>query len=315
MRVLISGGTGMIGRELAVSLLADAHSVWVLTRRPGSAQMPPGAQAVGWDGHTTKGWGDLMNRIDAVVNLVGERLSVWPWTPARKARFWTSRVEGGRAISEAIEQAAHRPQVLVQASGVNYYAPRGLETMSESDPAGEDEMAQLCQDWEASTRSVESLGVRRAIARSAIVLSRVDGILPIMMLPVRLYLGGPLGDGLQGLPWIHIQDEVAALRFLLENEQGLGPFNLSAPQSVSNADFLRTLAKVMRRPYWFPVPEFALRLVLGGMSALVLADEHLRPRRLLGLGFTFKFNNLEDALRDLLTPGLVAGDRKGLIGS
>lgn len=302
MRVLISGGTGMIGSELAVSLLADGHSVWVLTRSPGSVRVPPGAQAVGWDGHTTKGWGELMNRIDAVVNLVGERLVGWPWTPARKARFWTSRVEGGRAISEAIQQASHRPQVLVQASGVNYYGPHGPESVSESDPAGEDELAQLCLVWEASTRSVESLGVRRAIVRSAIVLSGADGILPIMMLPVRLYVGGPLAGGLQGLPWIHIRDEVAALRFLLDNEQGLGPFNLTAPQPVSSGDFLHTLAQVLGRPYWFPVPAFALRLALGGMSALVLAGQYLRPRRLQDLGFTFKFNHVEEALRDLLNP-------------
>jgi uncharacterized protein (TIGR01777 family) len=302
MRVLISGGTGLIGSELAVSLLADGHSVWVLTRGPGSARVPPGAQAVGWDGYTTQGWGDLVNRIDAVVNLVGERLAGWPWTPARKARFWTSRVEGGRAISEAIRLASHRPQVLVQASGANYYGPHGPETVSESDPAGEDELAQLCLVWEGSTRSVESLGVRRVIVRSGIVLSEADGILPIMMVPVRLYVGGPLGGGLQGLPWIHIQDEVAALRFLLDNEQGLGPFNLTAPQPVSSGDFLRTLAQVLRRPFWFPLPAFALRLALGGMSALVLAGEYLRPRRLLELGFTFKFTNVETALRDLLSP-------------
>jgi uncharacterized protein (TIGR01777 family) len=144
--------------------------------------------------------------------------------------------------------------------------------------------------------------VRRAIVRSAIVLSATDGILPIMMLPVRLFVGGPLAGGQQGLPWIHIQDEVSALRFLLENEQGLGPFNLTAPQPVSSADFLRTLAEVLRRPYWFPVPGFALRAALGGMSTLVLAGEYLQPRRLLELGFTFKFEGVEAALRDLLTP-------------
>ncbi|MGD0613685.1 MAG: TIGR01777 family oxidoreductase [Anaerolineales bacterium] len=304
MRVLISGGTGMIGRELAASLQADGHSVWVLTRSPSSARVPPGAQALGWDGRTTKGWGTFINQTDAVVNLVGERLAGWPWTPARKARFWTSRVEGGRAISEAIRLASHRPQVLVQASGVNYYGPHGLAPVSETDAAGDDELARLCLAWEDSTHSVEALGVRRAIVRSAIVLSAVDGILPIMMLPVRLYMGGPLAGGHQGLPWIHIKDEVAALRFLLENEQGRGPFNLTAPQPVSSGDFLRTLAKVLRRPYWFPVPAFALRLVLGGMSALVLTGEYLQPRRLLELGFRFKFENVEDALWDLLTPGL-----------
>lgn len=305
MRVLISGGTGMIGSQLAASLLADGHSVWILTRSPGSARVPPGAQTLGWDGHTTKGWGAIVNQIDAVVNLVGERLAGWPWTPARKARFWSSRVEGGRAISEAIRLASHRPRVLVQASGVNYYGPNGLAPVSEVDAAGNDELAKLCLVWEASTYSVEALGVRRSVVRSAIVLSAADGILPIMMLPVRLYMGGPLAGGLQGFPWIHINDEVAALRFLLENEQGRGPFNLTAPQPVSSGDFGRILAKVLRRPYWLPVPAFVLRLALGGMSALVLTGEYLQPRRLLELGFTFKFENVEDALRDLLIPKAV----------
>jgi len=301
MRVLISGGTGMIGSELTRSLLADGHSVWILTRNPGSSRVPSGAQAVGWDGRSREGWGDLINRIDAVVNLVGERLAEWPWTRARRARFWSSRVEGGKAISEAIQHASHRPQVLVQASGANYYGARGTELVSEADPPGKDELARLCQAWEASTQSVEALGVRRAIARSGVVLSAVDGILPIMGLPVRFIVGGPLASGRQGLPWIHHEDEVAALRTLLDHEAGQGSFNLSAPQGVSNGEFLRTLAKVLHRPYWLRVPGFALRLLLGGMSALVLAGAFLQPRRLLELGFTFQFPTLEEALRQVLS--------------
>jgi uncharacterized protein (TIGR01777 family) len=301
MRVLISGGTGMIGRELTRSLLADGHLVWILTRDPGSGRVLPGVQAVGWDGRSREGWGDLINRIDAVVNLVGERLEQWPWTPARRARFWSSRVDGGKAISEAIQHASHRPHVLVQASGVNYYGARGEELVREADPPGRDELSRLCQAWEASTQSVEALGVRRAIARSAVVLSAVDGILPIMMLPVRFFVGGPIAGGRQRLPWIHHQDEVAALRTLLDHEGGQGSFNLSAPQVVSNGEFLRTLAKVLHRPFWLPVPGFALRLLLGGMSALVIAGASLQPGRLLQLGFTFQFPTVEEALREVLS--------------
>ena len=300
MRVLISGGTGMIGRALTSSLLGDGHSVWVLTRHPSSGRVPAGAQAVGWDGRSSDGWGELVNRIDAVVNLVGERLSEWPWTPARRARFWNSRVDGGRAIAEAIRRASHRPQVLVQASGVNYYGLRGTEPLSEADLPGADELSRLCLAWEASTQPVEGLGVRRAIARTAVVLSAAEGILPIMMLPLRLYAGGPLAGGHQGLPWIHLRDEVNALRFLLGSEAGQGPFNLCAPQPVSNGEFLRTLARILRRPYWLPVPGIALRAVLGGMSALVLAGAFPQPGRLLRLGFRFQFPNLEEALREVL---------------
>jgi hypothetical protein len=238
--------------------------------------------------------------MDAVVNLVGERLSRWPWTKQQKQRFWDSRVRAGRALAQAIQAASPRPKVLIQASGVNYYGPRGLEPVTEADGAGKDFLAGLCEAWEASTQPVEKLGVRRVILRSAIVFSARAGILPIMLLPVRLFAGGPLGSGRQGLAWIHLADEVAAIRFLLENQNARGPFNLTAPDPLSSAEFTRTAARVLRRPYWLPAPAFALRLVLGEMATLVVDGAYLRPARLQELGFTFRFGNLEAALRDLL---------------
>ncbi len=300
MRVLISGGTGMIGSRLAGSLLADGHQVWVLTRRLATARLPAGARAVAWDGRRPDTWVELIGQVDAVVNLVGERLAKWPWTSKQKNRFVESRVDGGRVLTEAIVRStAGRPKVLVQASGVNYYGPHGEELLTEAASPGGDFLARLCVAWEASTKPVEELGVRRAIIRSGIVLSADDGILPIMRLPIRLFAGGPLGSGRQGLPWIHIQDEVAAIRFLLENEAASGPFNLTAPQPVSSGDFLRQLAKAIHRPYWLPAPAFVLRLALGGMSDLLLAGEFLLPRHLLDLGFHFKFEKAEDAFQDL----------------
>ena len=301
MRILITGGTGMIGTALAKSLLADGHQTWVLTRNPGSAHMPKGATALGWDGRTSAGWGEVMNQVDAVVNLVGERLVKWPWTKKQKQRFWDSRVEGGRALVEAIQAASPRPRVLIQASGVNYYGPRDLVPVTEAEAPGNDFLANLCKAWEGSTEPVEKLGLRRVILRSAIVLSARDGILPIMLFPVKLFAGGPLGSGRQGLPWIHLEDEVAAIRFLLENPGASGPFNLTSPVPISSAGFLRVAAKRLHRPYWLPVPAFVLRLVLGGMSTLVLDGMYLLPKRLQKLGFGFRLGNVEDALRDLLT--------------
>jgi uncharacterized protein len=301
MRILMSGGTGMIGTALVKSLLADGHQVWVLTRNSQSADLPAGANPVGWDGRTTAGWGELMSQVDAVVNLVGERLSKWPWTKKQRQRFWDSRENGGRALVEAIRNASPRPKVLIQASGVNYYGPRGLVPVTEADSAGDDYLANLCQAWENSTNPVEELGIRRVVIRSAIVLSARDGILPIMMFPLKMFVGGSLGSGRQGLPWIHLDDEVAAIRFLLENQNASGPVNLTAPTPISNAVFLRVLAKTMNRPYWLPVPAFALRLVLGGMSTLVLDGMYLLPKRLQELGFHFRFETAEDALHDLLT--------------
>jgi len=300
MRVLMTGGTGMIGTALAKPLLADGHQVWVLTRNPRSAHLLAGACPVGWDGRTSAGWGTLMSQVDAVVNLVGERLSKWPWTKKQRQRFWKSRVDGGHALIEAIQAASPRPKVFIQASGVNYYGPRDLAPVTEADSAGDDYLANLCKAWESSTKLVEELGIRRVVIRSAIVLSARDGILPIMMFPLKIFVGGSLGNGRQGLAWIHLDDEVTAIRFLLENQNASGPFNLTAPTPISNADFLRVLAKTLNRPYWLPVPAFALRLVLSGMSTLVLDGAYLLPKRLQELGFHFRFETAEAALSDLL---------------
>jgi len=301
MRVLITGGTGMIGTALVKSLQADGHQVWVLTRKPHSARLPEGVRIIGWDACTSAGWGELVNQVDAVVNLVGERLSKWPWTKRQKQRFWDSRVKGGRALVEAIQTVSTPPKVLVQASGVNYYGPHDLTPVSEADASGNDFLSDLCKAWEASTEPVEKMGVRRVIVRSAIVLSAQAGILPIMLFPVRVFAGGPLGSGRQGLPWIHLEDEVAAIRFLLETQSASGPFNLTSPNPISSSEFLRAVATTLHRPYWLPVPAFMLRLVLGGMSTLVLDGAYLRPGGLQELGFNFHFETAQAALRDLLS--------------
>jgi uncharacterized protein len=300
MRIMITGGTGMIGTTLARSLLADGHQVIVLTRSPNTARLPEGATALGWDGRTAAGWGEALRQVDGVVNLVGERLSRWPWTAAQKQRFVDSRVNGGHALVEAIQASASRPKVLIQASGANYYGPRGLEPVTEADAPGGDFLAELCKAWEVSTQPVEELGVRRAVIRSGIVLEAREGILPIMALPVRLFAGGRLGGGQQGLPWIHLQDEVAAIRFLLDNPAASGAYNLTSPRPVASAEFIKILAKVLKRPYWLPAPAFALRLALGGMATLVLDGIYLQPKRLLEKGFVFRYGEAEAALRSLL---------------
>jgi uncharacterized protein (TIGR01777 family) len=300
MRILITGGTGMIGTALTKSLLAEGHQVWVLTRIPQKAQLPDGARAIGWNGKNAVGWGEKVSQVDAVVNLAGERLAKWPWTRSQKRRFWDSRVESGRALVQAIQASSPRPKVLIQASGVNYYGPRGLTPISEADAPGSDYLADLSRAWEGSTEPVEKMGVRRAIVRSAIVLSEQYGILPIMMFPVKLFVGGPLGDGSQGLPWIHLEDEVAAIRFLLENQSASGPFNLTSPVPISSSEFMREVAKQLHRPYWLPIPASILRLFLGEMATLVLDGAYLLPKRLQELGFEFRFSTVKAALRALL---------------
>jgi hypothetical protein len=298
MNFLLTGGTGLIGRAMTRSLLADGHKVWVLTRRPDRAILSLGVTAVGWDGRTAQGWGELVNEMNAIVNLAGHNTSSWPWTEARKQSFWNSRVWAGQAVTEAIRLASKRPAVLIQSSGITHYGMRG-EAATENTPPGDDYLARLTVAWEFSSQPVEELGVRRVVARTAVVLARENIIMKLMELPARLFVGGRLGDGRQYLPWIHIADQVGAIRFLLDNERARGNFNLIAPQAVTNAEFMHTLAQVLKRPYWFHVPAFMMRLALGEMSTIVLEGRQTLPRRLEEAGYPFRFPDLNLALRDL----------------
>lgn len=298
MNILITGGTGLIGRALAKSLLADGGKIWILTRSPEQAVLPLGCTAVGWDGRTAQGWGELVNEMDAIVNLAGVNTASWPWTEARKQSFWNSRVWAGQAVAEAIRLAKKKPGVLIQSSGINHYGLRGSMADESTLPA-DDFLARLTVAWEFSSQSVEELGVRRAVIRTAVVLSRDSLIMKLMELPVRLFVGGRIGSGQQTFPWIHIADEIRAIRFLLTDERARGPFNLIAPDSTSNAEFTRALAKQLRRPYWFPVPAFLMRLVLGEISTMVLEGRPAQPKRLLEAGFEFKHATLDSALKNL----------------
>jgi uncharacterized protein (TIGR01777 family) len=301
MRVIITGGTGLIGRALATSLAADGHEVILLSRRPGRVSgLPAGVRAEGWDGRTAAGWGSLADGAQAIVNLAGENLGAARWTAERKRRIRDSRLDAGRAVVEAVQAASQMPRVVVQSSGVNYYGPQGDQELAEEAPPGNDFLAQLCVEWEASTAPVEAMGVRRTVIRSGVVFHASEGALPRLLLPFKLFVGGPLGSGRQALSWVHITDEVAAIRFLIEKEEAAGVFNLTAPYPLTNAEFGRAVGRVLGRPAWMPVPAFALRLALGEMATVVLDGQRVVPRRLLGMGFAFRFPEAEAALRDLL---------------
>ncbi len=303
MNVLITGGTGLIGRALTASLLADGHQVIVLSRSPERHQhrMPAGTRLVPWDGRTPAGWGHVLEEVDAVVNLAGENIAAGRWTEQRKQRIRESRLNAGKALVDAMAAARQKPPVLIQASAVGYYGPRGDEVVTEETPPGTDFLAQLAVEWEASTEPVEQYGVRRAIIRTGVVLSKDGGALPRMLFPFRLGLGGRLGSGRQWFPWIHMEDEVGAIRFLLENETAQGPYNLTAPHPVTNAEFTRALGEVLHRPTIFAVPGFALRLLFGEMATVLLEGQRAIPQRLLDAGYTFRFTHIRGALEALLT--------------
>ena len=301
MRVIVTGGTGLIGGALVASLAADQHEVIVLSRSPDRARdLPAGVQVAGWDARTARGWGHLADGADGIVNLAGATIAGL-WTSKRKRSIRENRLRAGLAVVEAVSEAKVKPRALVQASGVGYYGPRGEEEITEDAAPGTDFLSQVAVDWEAIVDPVRSLDVRVATARTGMVMSVKGGAFPIMVWPFRLFVGGRQGNGKQWLPWIHMDDEVRAIRFLLENEAARGPFNLVAPQSLRNAEFNDLLGRALRRPSWLHLPAFFFRLLLGEMSTLLLAGQRAVPQKLQGLGFEFDYPEAEPALRDALS--------------
>jgi len=302
MRVLIAGGSGLIGRALATDLARNGNEVIILSRRPERIiGLQVGVRAERWDGCTAEGWHSLANGAGAIVNLAGENISSGRWTDERKRAIPQSRLDAGQALVQAVQAVANKPGVVIQASGIGYYGPHGDEEVIEETLPGHDFLARLATDWESSTASLEALGVRRAVIRTGVVLSTEGGALTRMLLPFRFFVGGCLGSGRQWFPWIHIADEVDAIRFLIENEAASGPFNLTAPVPLTNAEFSRLLGQRLRRPALTPTPAFTLRLLFGEMATALLDGQRAIPRRLLQLGFAFRFSEAGPALEDLLS--------------
>lgn len=305
MRVIITGGSGFLGRALTRELTRKQYEVVILSRTPEQVSgLPEGAKAVRWDGMTSQGWGELANGAFAVINLAGESLLGSSFfsirlTKKRKERILASRENAGRAVVEAVQAAKVKPQVVLQVAGVGYYGPRDSEPITEGAKPGTDFLARVGVKWEAATQPIEFMGVRRVVTRLGVVLSKDEGSLPLQALPFRLFVGGPIGSGRQGYPWIHLTDAVRAMLFLIENPLAQGVFNLTAPELVTNAQFGRALGRAMHRPYYFPVPAFALRLAFGEAATVLVEGQMPEPKRLLGMGFTFQFPDLASALGDL----------------
>lgn len=300
MRVIVTGGSGLIGRALVDLLAADGHRPVVVSRNPDRVEgLPAGAETAGWDAADAARFAAIAEGSDAVVHLAGESIASGRWTDERKRRIRDSRLVSTTAIAEAIGRLERPPGVLLQGSAVGYYGPSGDQELDEGAGAGHDFLAAVCADWEKASASVEEHGVRRAILRTGVVLARDGGALPRMALPFRLFAGGPVGGGGQWLPWIHLADEVGAIRFLLERSEARGPFNLTAPEPVTNRELARALGGALGRPSFLPTPGFALKLVMGEMATIVLDGQRAIPRALLDLGYRFRFARISEALTDL----------------
>lgn len=304
-RVIITGGSGLIGRAVTAELTAAGYEVVVLSRSPARVSgLPAGARAVGWDAETAEGWSKLAAGARAIVNLAGENLAAGPWTRERKQRILASRLAATGAVvsacQEVAEEGGEAPAVLLQGSAVGYYGARGDEILTEESSAGAGFLAEVTVDWEAASAPVESVGVRRTISRTGVVLASDGGALPKMALPFKLFVGGPVGDGAQWVPWIHLRDLARALRFLIEDAEASGAFNLTAPEPVTNRQLGEALGDVLGRPSFLRAPELAVRLALGEMSTVLLEGQRALPRRLVERGFQFHHTDLRAALKDLL---------------
>lgn len=299
-RVIITGGTGMIGKPLSELLVNNNYEVIILTRNPRRKEASGGMKFVAWDGRTASGWASLADGAYAIINLAGENIGAGRWSEDRKRRILQSRLDAGKAVSEAIRQVKVKPKVILQASAIGIYGVHQDEVLDETSPVGNDWLAEVGRKWEASLE-IDSPSVRTIWLRTGLVLNKTDGVLGKVLLPFRLFAGGPLGSGKQWWSWIHLQDEVESIKYLLENETAQGIYNLTAPEPVTMADFGKTLGSVIHRPYWLPVPEFALKLLLGEMSTLVLDGQKVMPGRLLAAGYEFHYPKLQPALADLLS--------------
>jgi uncharacterized protein (TIGR01777 family) len=299
MRYIIAGGSGLIGRALSQALLEGGDEVVALSRTPEKARVPAGVQLVGWDGRSPNGWAGLVDGAEGVINLAGESIGAGRWSAEQKQKIMLSREQAAAAIVQAVSQAKKKPEVILQIFGVGYYGVKADEVITEQNPPGDDFLAGLAARLEDALLPVDGMGVRRVVLRSGVVLDRHSGVLPSMMLPFHLFIGGPLGSGKQWVSWIHLADQVQGMIFVLKN-QVQGAFNLTSPEPVTNATFGKTLGKVMHRPYWIPAPGFVLKLVLGELSTLILEGQRVIPERLLEAGFRFRFPSLEAALTDLL---------------
>lgn len=298
MNCLITGGTGFIGTELRMRLLREGHLVTVITRSPDKyeGETAKNQQFISWDSHLPA----RMDQADVVFNLAGENIFGQRWTDEVKERIYSSRIDITNKLVDAMEKAEDCPGLMVSASAVGYYGDRGSDVLDESEPPGNDFLSKVCVDWEKAAKRAEDLGVRVAIPRLGIVLDTGGGALQQMLLPFKLFVGGPVGSGDQYFPWIHMHDLCRGLISPMVQDSLSGAYNLCSPDSVTMREFAKALGEVMNRPTFFKVPEFALGLVLGEAAGPILNSLRVQPKRLMQAGFEFRYEDLHEALSEIL---------------
>jgi len=295
VRVALSGSSGLIGGALARLLVEDGATVVRLVRSQA------GVGEILWDPVAGKADAAGLDGVDAIIHLAGENIASRRWNPEQKEKIRKSRVDGTRLLAETAAGLENKPKVFICASAVGYYGNRS-ETVDESSPSATGFLADLCSQWEAAAQAASDAGIRVVYARIGVVLSPKGGALKKMLIPFKMGVGGPLGDGSQPMPWIALDDVLGALRFLLERGELSGPFNLTSPNCVTNGEFTKALGRAVRRPAVLPMPAFAVKMLFGEMGeALLLGGAKVYPRRLEEAGFHFRFPKVEDALNHVLS--------------
>jgi uncharacterized protein (TIGR01777 family) len=298
VNITVTGGTGFIGRRLIARLLAEKHSIHVLARH-GKTGFGTEVQCSIWDATANEPPLESLSDADAIIHLAGEPLAQ-RWTPEAKRRIRNSRVEGTDHLIHALPALTPRPSTLVCASAIGIYGSRGEEILTESSPPARGFLPEVCIEWENTARLAEALGVRVVNIRTGMVLGPEGGALGKMLPTFRWGLGGRLGSGRQWMSWIHIEDLVSLIRFAIDNQELHGPLNATAPNPVRNGEFTDTLAGVLYRPAFLPVPTVALRMLFGEMAEVLLGSQRVLPRVAESAGFQFKYPHLKPALEQLL---------------
>ncbi|MFT9601130.1 TIGR01777 family oxidoreductase [Mesobacillus sp.] len=296
MKIAITGGTGLVGQALSSHLIQAGHQVSILTRNSSESQSI-NSKYVQWLNPGDRPEKELEG-IDAIVNLAGATINS-KWTDEYKKKIIDSRLQATSEVKRFIEELPSKPSILVNASAVGYYGTSLSKEFTEQSNEGNDFLADTVGQWEASASEVQHMGVRHVLCRFGVILDKNAGALPRMVLPYKLFAGGKIGSGKQWLSWIHIEDVTRGIMFVIENTKVYGPVNFTAPSPVKMEQFGETLSRVINRPHWMPVPSVALKILLGEMSILVLEGQRAIPEKLLNTGFTFRYPELEDALKEI----------------